>query len=115
MFAVSDREIDRGAHATKRLITPAPVHLYVLDLGGGLTRDAHLATDVEPAQILSRPSGAVERLHHIGATPTRVRQSSVVAQSAVGLSRGIAAIDGRASEPNSRLAYHSRWLCLSRH
>jgi pyruvate,water dikinase len=121
MFAVSDCEVDRGAHATKRLITPAPVNLYVLDIGGGLTHDAHLATDVEAAQILSRPFQALWRgVTHPGITwnrqlpPTLDGLASVVAQSmsaqtavqrALG-DRSYLMVAGEYMNLNSRLAYH---------
>jgi pyruvate,water dikinase len=130
MFRVSDREVDRGAHAPKRLITPAPVNLYVLDLGGGLAADTGPAADVKPAEVLSRPFQALWRgVTHPGVTwnrqlpPTLDGLASVVAESVAGRTaaeralgdRSYLMVAGEYMNLNTRLAYHFTLVdaCLS--
>ena len=72
MFAVNDREIDHGSQFAKKLLTPAPINLHVLDLGGGLAAEALAASEVRPTDIVSRPFQALWRgVTHPGVTWTR--------------------------------------------
>jgi len=59
MFAINDLAIERRAGGVKKLLSDLPVHLHVLDLGGGLAPEAADKDTVRPEQILSRPFGAL--------------------------------------------------------
>lgn len=72
MFALNDAEIGQGAPCTKKLLTPAPVNLHVLDLGGGLAGVEASAVEVTPQHIVSRPFQALWRgVTHPGVSWTR--------------------------------------------
>jgi len=130
MFEVSDRELRRGVHSLKSLETSLPLHLSVLDLGGGLADGATGAPSVTPEQIVSRPFQALWR--GIGSpqvTWTREMPASlgdlasVLANSLAPQSGGMRALGERsyllvAAEYlnlNTRLAYHYSLVdaCLS--
>ena len=61
MFAVNDREWDRGPRSAKRLTANVPINLYVLDLGGGLALKDPGSPEVSPDQILSTAFQALWR------------------------------------------------------
>ena len=71
MFDLND-EIAHGAPSVKKLLTPAPVNLHVLDLGKGLAESTAMADQVTPEQIVSRPFQALWRgVTHPGVSWTR--------------------------------------------
>lgn len=59
MFVLQDRHLEHRPHRSKKLLATLPVNLFVLDLGGGLERDASEADEVSPPQITSRPFQAL--------------------------------------------------------
>ncbi len=59
MFAINDIQRDRGAGIAKQLASDLPVNIWVLDLGGGIARDALDARKISPEQVLSRPFRAL--------------------------------------------------------
>jgi pyruvate,water dikinase len=59
MFAVNDYEFEHGAGGCRKLLTPLPLHLQVLDLGGGLAPDLADPRGVVPSEIVSRPFQAI--------------------------------------------------------
>jgi pyruvate,water dikinase len=61
MFVANDSDLEGDVQCSKRLLTPAPVDLRVLDLGAGLAPEAKSATEVSPSQIRSRPFQALWR------------------------------------------------------
>jgi pyruvate,water dikinase len=61
MFVANDSELARDEQCSKRLLTPAPVDMRVLDLGAGLAPEAKAAVEVSPSQIRSRPFQALWR------------------------------------------------------
>ncbi len=121
MFEVNDSEISRGLHYAKKLLTPAPVNLHVLDLGGGLAPGNVSETEVTPDQIVSRPFQALWRgVTHPGVTWTREIPASldglasVMATSLTANAGPIRALGEKSyllvadeyMNLNSRLAYH---------
>lgn len=78
MFALNDSALERGSQRAKRLLTPTPVCLHVLDLGGGLVPAALSANEVRPSDIVSRPFQALWRgMTHPGVTWTRDMPASL--------------------------------------
>ena len=72
MFAVNDFELERGVHCAKPLLTSLPLHILVMDLGGGVALPDPDRRSVEPAQIVSRPFQALWKgVSHPGVTWTR--------------------------------------------
>lgn len=62
MFEVGDFELESGSRSSsRRLLTPVPVNLHVLDLGGGLAIDNASSDEVRPEEIVSRPFRALWR------------------------------------------------------
>ncbi len=61
MFAVNDNALEGDLSCSKKLMTPVPVNIYVLDLGGGLALDDPAATEVRPSEIVSWPFQALWR------------------------------------------------------
>ncbi|MDT8067152.1 MAG: PEP/pyruvate-binding domain-containing protein [Terriglobia bacterium] len=62
MFEVGDIELESGSRRTsRRLLTPVPVNLHVLDLGGGLASTNGSTEEVRPEEIVSRPFQALWR------------------------------------------------------
>jgi len=59
MFAVNDYAQELGGNYSRKLETPLPFNVLVLDLGGGLHGAAEDAAGVTPAQIVSRPFRAL--------------------------------------------------------
>lgn len=121
MFAINDREFQSGPHASKRLVDPAPINLYVLDLGGGLEPEVAESDEVRPDQITSRPFQAIWK----GVSHPRVSWSRPMAANVDGIASVMAgALSSHSSAQralgdksyliladeymnlNSRLAYH---------
>lgn len=119
MFMFNDRETEIGV-STKRLRTPVPVDIYVLDLRNGNTFNP-ISKEVEPSEIASRPFQALWRgVTHPDVTWTR--------DMAAGLGDMVSVMMGSITSPveptralgehsyllvadeymnlNSRLAYH---------
>ena len=121
MFALNDTEIAHGSPHAKKLLTPAPINLHVLDLGGGLAPADASAVEVTPSQIISRPFQALWRgVTHPGVTWTREIPASlgdlasVMATSLTSSAGPIRALGEKSyllvadeyMNLNSRLAYH---------
>jgi pyruvate, water dikinase len=122
MFEVGDSELERGgAHASRKLLSPTPVNLHVLDLGGGLAMANPLAEEVKPEEIVSRPFQAFWRgVSHPDVTWTREMPASlsdlasVMATSLTSHTGAMRALGERSyllvadeyMNLNSRLAYH---------
>ncbi len=121
MFSLNDTEIDQGSQCAKRLLTPAPVNLHVLDLGGGLAPANPSASEVTPEEIVSRPFQALWRgVTHPGVTWTREIPASfgdlasVMANSLTATAGPTRALGEKSyllvadeyMNLNSRLAYH---------
>ena len=121
MFTLNESESERGPHLCKRLLTPVPVNLRVLDLGGGLRMDDPESPDVMPSQIVSRPFQALWKgVSHPGVTWTREMPArfsdlaSVMAGSLSSHTNAVRALGERSyllvadeyMNVNSRLAYH---------
>jgi pyruvate,water dikinase len=72
MFAVHDRELERDAHSARKLETPLPLNVSVIDLGGGVAPVDPGTRRVTPAQIVSRPFQALwQGISHPKVTWTR--------------------------------------------
>ncbi len=121
MFGLNDSEIEHGSQSAKRLLTPAPVNLHVLDLGGGLAPADPLADKVTPLDIVSRPFQSLWRgVTHPGVTWTRDIPASfgdlasVMAATLTSSAGPIRALGEKSyllvadeyMNLNSRLAYH---------
>lgn len=59
MFAVNDYESERASAFGRKLRTELPMHVMVLDLGGGLADHLSDAASVAPSEIVSRPFQAL--------------------------------------------------------
>ncbi len=121
MFAINDSELETGPHSSKRLIDPAPINLYVLDLGGGLAPEAADSRAVSPSQITARPFQAIWRgVSHPDVTWNRQMPASLEglasvmagafsshssARRALG-DRSYLLVADEYMNLNSRLAYH---------
>ena len=121
MFSLNDRALEGGPHCSKRLMTPVPVNLYVLDLGGGLSLENPDADEVMPSQIVSRPfQGLWKGVSHPGVSWTREMPASlsdfasVMAGSLASSNSALRALGEKSyllvadeyMNLNSRLAYH---------
>lgn len=72
MFAINDFAMQRGPGVVKQLVSDVPVHLYVLDLGGGLRLENPATRTATPEQIVSRPFQALWKgVSHPAVTWTR--------------------------------------------
>ncbi len=128
MFAVNDLERERGNRTTRRLVTGLPIHLYVLDLGGGVAPTA--GPTVMPEHVVSRPFRALWKgVSHPAVTWTREMPASlgdlasVMANSLAPPSGAMRALGEESyllvadeyMNLNSRLAYHFSLIdaCLS--
>jgi pyruvate,water dikinase len=130
MFAVNDLELERRGHGARKLETPLPLHVQVLDLGGGLAADVVDPARVTPAQIVSRPFQALWRgIGHPDVVWTREMPASLSDLASV--LAGALTPQGGGMRPlgeksyllvadeymnlNSRLAYHYSLVdaCLS--
>jgi pyruvate,water dikinase len=121
MFALNDAALRRGAHHSSKLLTPAPVNLHVLDLGGGLALSRPGAPDVLPSEILCRPFLALWRgVMHPGVNWNREMPASFSGLASVMAASFSASHSARRAlgeksyllitreymNLNSRLAYH---------
>ncbi len=122
MFEVGDYELESGAgRSSRKLLTPIPVNLHVLDLGGGLALSGPEAAEVTPEDIVSRPFQALWRgISHPGVTwrremPATLGDLASVMASALTAHAGATRALGEISyllvadeymNLNSRLAYH---------
>jgi pyruvate,water dikinase len=121
MFTLNERESERGPHLCKRLLTPVPVNLRVLDLGGGLKMGDPNSPDVTAAQIVCRPFQALWKgVSHPAVTWTREMPASfsdlasVMAGSLSSHNSAVRALGEKSyvlvadeyMNINSRLAYH---------
>ena len=115
---------------SKKLMTPVPVNIYVLDLGGGLALEDPSASEVRPSEIVSWPFQALWRgLTHPGVSWQREMPASlsdlasVMANSLTTSTSAMRALGDRSYllvadeyiNLNSRLAYHFTLVdaCLS--
>jgi pyruvate,water dikinase len=130
MFNLNDRELERGLHRSKKLLTPMPINLYVLDLGGGLAVDDPNAAEAAPGEIVSRPFQALWKgVTHPDVSWSREMPASfgdlasVMAGSLSSASSAMRALGEKSyllvadeyMNLNSRLAYHFTLVdaCLS--
>ena len=130
MFAVNDTVLEGDLTCSKRLMTPVPVNIYVLDLGGGLALEDPSASEVRPSEIVSWPFQALWRgLTHPGVSWQREMPASlsdlasVMANSLTTSTSAMRALGDRSYllvadeyiNLNSRLAYHFTLVdaCLS--
>ncbi|MCL6482192.1 MAG: outer membrane lipoprotein-sorting protein, partial [Firmicutes bacterium] len=61
MFTVNDAALEKVRHRAKTLRTDAPLHITVLDIGGGLLQEDPEAREVLPEQVVSAPFQAFWR------------------------------------------------------
>jgi len=61
MFAVNDNALEGDLTCSKKLMTPVPVNIFVLDLGGGLALEDPSKHEVRPSEIVSAPFQALWR------------------------------------------------------
>ena len=130
MFEINDRELERGAQSFRKLKTPLPLNLSVIDLGGGLALADPAKRSVTPSQIVSRPFQALwQGISHPEVTWTRGMPASIGGLASVLAATfaprgGIVRPLGQESHLlvadeymnlNSRLAYHYSLVdaCLS--
>jgi pyruvate,water dikinase len=130
MFAVNDNALEGDLNCSKKLMTPVPVNIYVLDLGGGLALEDPASPEVRPSEIVSWPFQALwQGLTHPGVTWQRGMPASlsdlasVVANSLTATTGAMRALGDRSYllvadeyiNLNTRLAYHFTLVdaCLS--
>jgi pyruvate, water dikinase len=59
MFEINDYELEHGVKCARKLATPLPLNVLVMDLGGGFAVKDAPAPEVAPAEIVSRPFQAL--------------------------------------------------------
>jgi len=121
MFTVSDVVIEQSPHRARALVTPVPVNISVVDLGGGLALENPDSREVRPEHIVSRPWRALWRgISHPGVSWTREMPASLSDLASVmvrsftpegGGMRGLGErsyllVAAEYMNLNSRLAYH---------
>jgi len=121
MFEVNDLELGQGLRNARKLKTSLPLHLSVLDLGGGVAAADPKAREVMPEQIVSRPFQALwQGVRHPNVRWTREMPAgmgdlaSVLATAFAPQGSGMRALGERSyllvtaeyMNLNSRLAYH---------
>jgi len=121
MFTVSDAVAEYSPDSARTLVTPVPVNILVVDLGGGLALDDPECRAVSPEQIVSRPWQALWRgISHPGVSWTRDMPAglsdlaSVIARSLTPQEAGMRGLGEKSyllvaaeyMNLNSRLAYH---------
>lgn len=121
MFTVSDVILDESPHRARSLMTPVPVNISVVDLGGGLALEDPKSRAVRPHEIVSRPWRAFWRgISHPGVSWTREMPASLSDLASVmvrsftpdsGGMRGLGEksyllVAAEYMNLNSRLAYH---------
>lgn len=78
MFDIGDRLLDSPVGGVKRLDSPAPAYMHIVDLGGGLRAEASSKRTVKPEEIVSVPFQGLWR----GLSDQRFqRRSEIPAQS----------------------------------
>ncbi len=130
MFVVNDIELEQHQQRSRKLETTMPLHVYVLDLGGGLALHKPDSRQVSPPEIVSRPFQYLWKgLTHPAVTWKREMPASfsdVASVMAGSLSSQSSATRGFGERSyllvaddymnfNSRLAYHFSLVdaCLS--
>jgi pyruvate, water dikinase len=130
MFEVNDTELAGGAHGSRQFVTPLPLNIQVLDLGGGLAPADPASRRVQPAEVLSRPFQALWRgvsrpdITWTREMPARISDlASVLANSFTPQGGTMRALGEKSyllvadeyMNLNSRLAYHYSLVdsCLS--
>lgn len=130
MFEVNDQELEHGLQSARKLVTPLPLNVSVMDLGGGLAMTAEGTREIAPDQVISRPFQALWKgISHPGVTWTREMPASigdlasVIASGLTPQGGGMRALGERSyllvadeyMNLNSRLAYHYSLVdaCLS--
>jgi len=130
MFEVNDAELEQGSSLGRKLRTPLPLNVLVLDLGGGLAQNPAEKATVAPQEIVSRPFQALwAGITHPGVSWLREMPASfsdlasVLGKSLGPAETGMRALGDRsyllvADEYlnfNTRLAYHYSLVdaCLS--
>ena len=59
MFEINDYELEHGVKCARKLVTPLPLNVLVMDLGGGLAAKDVPANEIAPEEIVSRPFQAL--------------------------------------------------------
>jgi len=78
MFEINDLELKHGEHCSRKLKTPLPLNILVLDLGGGIDAGCRAGAYVLPEQIISRPFQAMWKgIGHPDVTWTREMPASI--------------------------------------
>lgn len=130
MFTIGDAVLDHSPHHARTLVTPVPVNISVLDLGGGLALEDPQSRQVRPEEIISRPWRALWRgISHAGVSWTRQMPASLSDVASVmvrsftpdvGVMRALGEksyllVGAEYMNLNSRLAYHFSLVdaCLS--
>ena len=130
MFVVNDAALEQFQGACKKLETPLPMNLYVLDLGGGVAPRDSGGRTVLPSEIVSRPFRSLwSGLTHPAVSwrrqiPARLSDlASVLSESLTADGSAMRALGERSyllaageyMNFNSRLAYHFSLVdaCLS--
>jgi pyruvate,water dikinase len=130
MFVVNDLELEQNQERCRKLETNMPLHVYVLDLGGGIASQAAQRRTVAPSEILCRPFQALWKgMTHPGVSWKREMPASLSDLASVmagSLSSHNSATRGFGERSyllvadeymnfNSRLAYHFSLVdaCLS--
>jgi pyruvate,water dikinase len=115
MFAVNDHEFQNGAPGGRKLVTPLPFNVLVVDLGGGLAPVLKDNRSVAPAEIVSRPFQALwGGIAHPGVSWTRQMAASLSdLASVLGNALGPQEGDMRALGENSYLLVADEYLNLN--
>lgn len=78
MFAVGDVVLEKGLTHTRNLVTSLPLHVRVLDLGGGVRAADSSGESVTPEEIVSRPFRSLWKgIAHPGVSWTREMPTSL--------------------------------------
>jgi pyruvate,water dikinase len=78
MFDIGDRLLDSPVGGVKRLDSPSPAYMHIVDLGGGLRSEAASKRTVKPEDVVSVP---FQGLWRGLSDPRFVRRSDIPAQS----------------------------------
>jgi uncharacterized membrane protein YfcA len=119
MFGIGDRLAGSAIGGVKRLETEEPVHLHVLDLGGGLRPEAAARHSVKPEEVVSVPfQGLWRGLADAAFVARRLKDPRAHAFASVVMSTAVAGTVRPLDAPNyacvtdsylnlnSRQAYH---------
>ncbi|MDL1970031.1 MAG: hypothetical protein LWW94_03460 [Candidatus Desulfofervidaceae bacterium] len=118
MFNLGDRIVSTKRFKVVRLISPLPVPVFMIDLGGGISEKAAKKKTIQPEDVVSIPFQALWR----GMSHPKIRWSGPIGVSIQGfmsvLMRSMIGAEGQLGEPsyaivskeylnfNIRLAYH---------